>query len=39
LERRLKERYERARVIGGITGRGTQRWYAYRDGQWVDEAY
>ncbi len=35
LERLLRERYQRARVVPGVTDI-TERWYAYRDGRWVE---
>ena len=30
--------YPRASVVRGIQDRGTERWYAYRDGHWIDPA-
>lgn len=35
LERLLRERYPRARVVPGVTDI-TERWYVYRDGRWVN---
>ncbi|HVM29764.1 MAG TPA: hypothetical protein VM305_03210 [Candidatus Limnocylindrales bacterium] len=36
LERRLRERFPKARVFRGITDRGGwERWYVYREGRWV----
>jgi len=36
LQRRLREHWPRARVVGGITDRGSERWYAYREGSWIE---
>ena len=33
LERELREDYEKARVVRGVTD-VVERWYAYRDGSW-----
>ena len=35
LERSLRDEYERARVVRGVTD-VVERWYVYRDGHWVD---
>ena len=35
LEALLRERYQRAHVVPGVTDI-TERWYAYRDGRWTD---
>lgn len=37
LEHRLKNRFTRARVVAGITDRGVERWYAYREGYWIED--
>lgn len=39
LEQRLRDRYSQALVVDGIDHGETQRWYAYRDGYWVNEDY
>ena len=36
LQRRLREHWPRARVVGGITDRGSERLYAYREGSWIE---
>ena len=38
LERRLREDYPRASVVRGIDERDGERWYAYREGRWVNAA-
>ena len=35
LEALLRQHYQRARVVPGVTDI-TERWYAYRDGRWTD---
>lgn len=35
LERLLRERYSRARVVRGVTDI-VERWYVYRDGRWIN---
>ncbi len=35
LERLLRERYSRARVVRGVTDI-VERWYVYRDGRWTN---
>lgn len=35
LEERLREHYQRARVVPGVRDI-TDRWYVYRDGRWVN---
>lgn len=38
LERRLNERYPRARVVVGMAGGAdAERWYVYREGRWVND--
>ena len=37
LQRRLREHWPDTRVSQGITDRGLERWYAYREGRWIDE--
>lgn len=36
LEAGLRPRYPLVSVHPGITDDGTERWYAYRDGRWVN---
>ena len=36
LQLHLRSEYPRALVVRGIEDRGSERWYAYRDGYWVD---
>jgi hypothetical protein len=38
LEARLREEYPRVSVVCGIAEVGSERWYAYRDGHWIDSA-
>ena len=35
LEELLRERYNRARVVRGVTDI-VERWYVYRDGRWIN---
>ena len=35
LESLLRDSYQKARVVRGVTDI-TERWYAYRDGRWVE---
>jgi hypothetical protein len=35
LEALLREEYQRARVVSGVTDI-MQRWYVYRDGRWIN---
>jgi len=35
LERLLRSRYPRARVVSGVTDI-VERWYVYRDGRWIN---
>jgi hypothetical protein len=32
----LRSEYPRASVVRGIEDKGSERWYAYRDGRWID---
>lgn len=36
LQSGLIRQYPRVAVFRGIQDRGTERWYAYRDGHWID---
>jgi len=36
LQSGLRESYPRVSVVRGIEDNGAERWYAYRDGHWVD---
>ena len=36
LQRRLRERWPSSQVAGGITDNDRERWYAYREGRWID---
>jgi hypothetical protein len=36
LQSGLIRRYPRVSVVRGIQDRGAERWYAYRDGHWID---
>jgi hypothetical protein len=38
LQARLREDYPSASVVRGIEEQGAERWYAYRDGRWIDSA-
>lgn len=38
LQRCLRQDYPNASVADGIYDRGTERWYAYREGGWIDSA-
>jgi hypothetical protein len=38
LQSHLREEYPRASVVRGIQDKGAERWYAYREGVWVDSA-
>jgi hypothetical protein len=35
LERLLRQKYSRARVVSGVTDI-VERWYVYRDGRWIN---
>lgn len=35
LQVRLNDGYPEAVVVSGIDDRGSERWYAYREGRWV----
>ena len=37
LERRLRRKYPKARVFEGIRDVTAERWYAYREGRWLNE--
>jgi hypothetical protein len=36
LEARLRGEYPSVSVVGGIAEFGSERWYAYREGHWID---
>jgi len=36
LQSDLRDSYPRVSVVRGIEDNGAERWYAYRDGHWVD---
>lgn len=36
LEQSLKDEYPRVTVVSGITEQDSERWYAYREGRWID---
>jgi hypothetical protein len=36
LEAHLREEYPSVSVVCGIADVGSERWYAYRDGHWID---
>jgi hypothetical protein len=36
LQRRLREYWPDSRVARGITDGNSERWYAYREGHWID---
>lgn len=36
LQSHLRDEYPRASVVRGIQDNGAERWYAYREGVWVD---
>ena len=38
LQSGLRGTYPHVAVVRGIEDHGTERWYAYRDGHWIDTA-
>ena len=38
LQRMLRPDYPSATVFGGIEEAGSERWYVYREGRWIDSS-
>ncbi|HYI22446.1 MAG TPA: hypothetical protein VEX62_07400 [Candidatus Limnocylindrales bacterium] len=38
LQRMLRSQYPSATVFGGIQEAGSERWYVYREGRWIDSS-
>jgi len=38
LQSMLRSQYQSATVFGGIEEAGSERWYVYREGRWIDSA-